>query len=85
MAVRRSFASEEDAFAVYSECMKLSAAGKISVKNAFGLRLIDYMSQLARGKQINFKHIGCALDAGAKIYGHRVDCVQAEAQKVAKG
>lgn len=85
---RRSAAPEEEVTAVYTECIKLSAANKINSKNAFGLRLIDCMSHLIRQKpneKINFKLVSSALDAGAKIYGHRVDCVQAEAQKVASG
>lgn len=73
---------------IYSECIKLSAANKINTKNAFGLQLIDYMSDLIKDKPnepINFKLASSALDAGTKIYGNRVDCVHAEAQKVASG
>ena len=74
----------------YTHCIQLSATNKINVKNAFGLHLIDYMSELIKQSQkdqsngfVNFKLAGSALDAGAKIYCHRVDSVHAEAQKVA--
>jgi condensin complex subunit 2 len=73
----------------YTHCIQLSASNKINTKNAFGLYLIDYMSELIKEKQsqsngfVNFKLAGSTLDAGAKIYCHRVDSVHAEAQKVA--
>lgn len=72
----------------YSICIKLSATNKINTKNAFGLHLIDYMSDLLQGNKdgpMNFKLASSALDAGAKIYCNRVDFVHAEAQKVASG
>lgn len=73
----------------YTHCIQLSTTNKINTKNAFGLYLIDYMSELIKEKQsqsngfVNFKLAGSALDAGAKIYCNRVDSVHAEAQKVA--
>lgn len=74
----------------YTHCIQLSATNKINIKNAFGLHLIDYMSELIKQAEhnqakgfVNFKLAGTALDAGAKIYCHRVDSVHAEAQKVA--
>lgn len=86
---RKSLASGDvDITAIYTECIKLSATNKINTKNAFGLKLIDYMSYFIKHKpdeQINFKLVSSALDAGSKIYGNRVDCVHAEAQKVASG
>lgn len=85
---RSAGTSDVDITAIYSECVKLSATNKINTRNAFGLRLIDYMSYLLKQRpdeQINFKLVSSALDAGSKIYGNRVDCVHAEAQKVASG
>ena len=39
----------------YEECMKLSAENKISVKNAFQLKMIDYMDEMLKkkGGQVN--------------------------------
>lgn len=34
----------------YTNCMKLSAENKISIKNAFQLKLIDTMSEMIRKK-----------------------------------
>ncbi|XP_042893062.1 condensin complex subunit 2-like, partial [Penaeus japonicus] len=34
----------------YSKCIQLSAENKISMKNAFNLQLIDYMSEMLRRK-----------------------------------
>ncbi|XP_054167114.1 condensin complex subunit 2-like [Oppia nitens] len=71
----------------YQTCIEMSTTNKINAKNAFGLHLIDNMSELIREDTqngcVNFKLAGSALDAGAKIYCHRVDSVHAEAQKVA--
>lgn len=70
----------------YKHCIRLSASNKINAKNAFVLQLIDYMQDLVNQTedgQMNFKIASSALDVGAKIYSHRVDCVHSEAQKVA--
>ena len=76
----------------YADCMKLNAENKISTKNAFHLKLIDYMSEMfikkknrANGQLDNFQAASCALDASAKIYAHRVDVVHSDTMKLASG
>ena len=70
----------------YTECIKLSASNKINPNNAFKLNLIDFMSEYFRKQDDQiFISASTALDAGAKIYSNRVDCVHAEAHKVASG
>jgi condensin complex subunit 2 len=72
----------------YANCMKLSAENKINIKNAFQLKLIDYMAEMLRKKQSdmdNFQAASCALDASTKIYAYRVDSVHSETLKLASG
>lgn len=71
----------------YSTCIKLSAANKINSKNAFGLHLIDWMTEVLRkrGEMTNFQVAGCTLDASAKIYAGRVDSIYNDAFKVLGG
>ncbi|XP_068130950.1 condensin complex subunit 2 [Hyperolius riggenbachi] len=72
----------------YSTCIKLSQENKITTKNAFGLHLIDYMSDILKEKDselTNFKVAAGTLDASAKIYAVRVDAVHADVYKVLGG
>ena len=85
----------------YDECMKLSAENKISAKNAFQLKMIDYMAEMLKKKGgrgagaaasraginplDNFMASSCALDASTKIYAHRVDAVHSDTMKLASG
>lgn len=72
----------------YSNCMKLAAENKINVKNAFQLKLIDYMTEMLKKKKSdmdNFQAASCALDASTKIYAFRVDSVHNETLKLASG
>ncbi|NWY59026.1 CND2 protein, partial [Chionis minor] len=72
----------------YSTCIKLSAENKITTKNAFGLHLIDYMTEILKQKDselTNFKMAAGTLDASAKIYAVRVDVVHADTYKVLGG
>ncbi|XP_041370641.1 condensin complex subunit 2-like [Gigantopelta aegis] len=70
----------------YTNCIKLSAENKINAKNAFGLHLIDYMSELLKKKELeNFQVASSTLDASAKIYAGRVDFIHAETYKVLSG
>ncbi|NXN63419.1 CND2 protein, partial [Himantopus himantopus] len=72
----------------YSTCIKLSAENKITTKNAFGLHLIDYMTEILKEKEselTNFKIAAGTLDASAKIYAVRVDAVHADTYKVLGG
>ncbi|ELU01811.1 hypothetical protein CAPTEDRAFT_224498 [Capitella teleta] len=59
---------------------------KINAKNAFGLHLIDYMSDLLKKKGMsNFQVASSTLDASAKIYAGRVDAIHTETYKVLSG
>lgn len=70
----------------YTNCIKLSAENKINSKNAFGLHLIDYMSDLIKKKELeNFQVASTTLDASAKIYAGRVDAIHSETYKVLSG
>ncbi|NXO52608.1 CND2 protein, partial [Aramus guarauna] len=72
----------------YSTCIKLSTENKITTKNAFGLHLIDYMTEILKQKDselTNFKIAAGTLDASAKIYAVRVDAVHADTYKVLGG
>ncbi|XP_019354508.1 condensin complex subunit 2 isoform X2 [Alligator mississippiensis] len=72
----------------YSTCFKLSAENKITTKNAFGLHLIDYMTEILKQKDselTNFKMAAGTLDASTKIYAVRVDAVHADVYKVLGG
>lgn len=72
----------------YSTCIKLSTENKITTRNAFGLHLIDYMSDILREKDselTNFKVAAGTLDASAKIYAVRVDAVHADTYRVLGG
>ncbi|NWV11511.1 CND2 protein, partial [Ptilonorhynchus violaceus] len=72
----------------YSTCIKLSTENKITTKNAFGLHLIDYMTEILKQKNselTNFKVAAGTLDASAKIYAVRVDSVHADTYRVLGG
>ncbi|XP_005400717.1 PREDICTED: condensin complex subunit 2 isoform X1 [Chinchilla lanigera] len=72
----------------YSTCIKLSTENKITTKNAFGLHLIDFMSEILKQKDTeptNFKVAAGTLDASTKIYAVRVDVVHADAYRVLGG
>ncbi|XP_048208271.1 condensin complex subunit 2 [Perognathus longimembris pacificus] len=72
----------------YSTCIKLSTENKITTKNAFGLHLIDFMSEILKQKDTeptNFKVAAGALDASTKIYAVRVDAVHADVYRVLGG
>ncbi|KAM3830586.1 condensin complex subunit 2 [Vipera latastei] len=72
----------------YSTCVKLSAENKITTKNAFGLHLIDYMTEILKQKDsevTNFKVAAGTLDASTKIYAVRVDAVHADVYRVLGG
>ncbi|KAM5227220.1 condensin complex subunit 2 [Ctenodactylus gundi] len=72
----------------YSTCIKLSTENKITTKNAFGLHLIDFMSEILKQKDTeptNFKVAAGTLDASTKIYAVRVDVVHADVYRVLGG
>ncbi|MBN3300195.1 CND2 protein, partial [Amia calva] len=72
----------------YSTCIKLSTENKITMKNAFGLHLIDYMADILKQKDselTNFKVAAGTLDASTKIYAVRIDAVHTDAYRVLGG
>ena len=72
----------------YAKCIQLSAENKISIKNAFNLQLIDYMTEMLARKDSdmnNFQMASCTLDASTKIYAYRVDCVHTDTMRMAGG
>ncbi|CAL1535090.1 unnamed protein product [Lymnaea stagnalis] len=70
----------------YADCIKLSAENKINAKNAFGLHLIDYMTELVKKKEMeNFQVASSTLDASVKIYAGRVDFIHTHTYKVLSG
>ncbi|KAL0620335.1 Condensin complex subunit 2 [Plecturocebus cupreus] len=72
----------------YSTCIKLSTENKITTKNAFGLHLIDFMSEILKQKDTeptNFKVAVGTLDASTKIYAVRVDAIHADVYRVLEG
>ncbi|XP_007476595.1 condensin complex subunit 2 isoform X1 [Monodelphis domestica] len=72
----------------YSTCIKLSTENKITTKNAFGLHLIDFMTEILQEKDselTNFKVAAGTLDASTKIYAVRVDAVHADVYRVLGG
>ncbi|NXF89783.1 CND2 protein, partial [Eubucco bourcierii] len=69
----------------YNTCIKLSTENKITPKNAFGLHLIEYMTEILNPKdseETDFKVAAGTLDASAKIYSARVDAVHADTYKI---
>ncbi|KAK0043252.1 condensin complex subunit 2 [Biomphalaria pfeifferi] len=67
----------------YANCIKLSTENKITSKNAFGLHLIDYITELLKKKKLdNFQVASSTLDASAKIYAGRVDFIHSSAYKM---
>ncbi|XP_064031644.1 condensin complex subunit 2 [Pogoniulus pusillus] len=69
----------------YNTCIKLSTENKITPKNAFGLHLIDYMTEILNPKDsggTDFKVAAGTLDASAKIYSARVDAIHMDTYKI---
>ncbi|GAB1604013.1 condensin complex subunit 2-like [Argonauta hians] len=67
----------------YTNCVKLNAENKINSKNAFGLHLIDYMTDLMQKEKFrDFQVAGTTIDASAKIYASRVDAVHSDTYRV---
>uniref|UniRef100_A0A1B6LNT0 Condensin complex subunit 2 n=1 Tax=Graphocephala atropunctata TaxID=36148 RepID=A0A1B6LNT0_9HEMI len=64
------------------KCLEMSSEDKITPKNAFALKLIDCMGFFVK-RQTDFSAIACTLDAGAKIYSHRVDALHKQVVKLA--
>lgn len=72
-------------------CVQLAQGNKISIKNAFDIKLIDQMMTVAREStrkndegecSTNFPFVSVSLSASAKVYGYRVDTVHQEATRL---
>jgi len=82
--------SNEQLSLLYNNCVKLLNENKINAKNAFQLKLIDYMSDIVLNKEIsggatNFQVVGCTIDVGTKIYAARVDALHQNTYQVLSG
>jgi condensin complex subunit 2 len=68
------------------QCLKLASENKITSQNTWSLPLIENMPELIKAEdeegQTNFQRASVTLDAGVKIYSHRVDSVHTETFKV---
>lgn len=88
--VQASKPSNEQLSHLYNNCVKLLNENKINVKNAFQLKLIDYMGDIVLNKEIsggdtNFQVVGCTIDVGTKIYAARVDALHQNTYQMLSG
>lgn len=68
-----------------AQCIKMNAENKINDKNAFQLKMIDFLVYTLKKqdpKMTNLQMASASLDASAKIYGFRVDKVHSDLLKV---
>ncbi|XP_058803033.1 condensin complex subunit 2-like isoform X2 [Phymastichus coffea] len=93
---RRSNSSSSSAFAMVNltqeeinyqidQCLKLNAANKINDKNAFQLKMIDFLVYALKkqnSKISNLQMASVCLDVSGKIYGFRVDKVHSDLLKI---
>lgn len=84
--------SNEQLSCLYNSCVKMLNENKINIKNAFQLKLIDYMGDIVLNKDIhggggdtNFQVVGCTIDVGTKIYAARVDALHQNTYKMLSG
>lgn len=71
-----------------NRCIKLSTENKITIKNAFSLEMIDFMTYMIKKQDVNMSNLQVAstsLDVSTKIYGYRVDSVHMEILKMVGG
>lgn len=71
-----------------AQCLKLGAENKINDKNAFQLKMIDFLVYTLKKQDPNMSNLQMAsasLDVSAKIYGFRVDKVHSDLLKIAAG
>jgi condensin complex subunit 2 len=80
--------------ALYSQCIQLSTANKITMQNTWNLKLIEYMDDVLKADDMhtggadtetNFQKASCTLDASVKIYSYRVDSVHQNTYKMLGG
>ncbi|OXU25464.1 hypothetical protein TSAR_013293 [Trichomalopsis sarcophagae] len=68
-----------------AQCIKMNAENKINDKNAFQLKMIDFLVYTLKKqdpKMTNLQMASASLDASAKIYGFRVDKVHSDLLKI---
>lgn len=75
---------------LYTQCIELATANKITTKNTWQLELIDYIDDVIQGDggddaTMNFQRASCTLEASVKIYSCRVDSVHSETYKMLGG
>lgn len=78
ICVPQSPINEKEARDHFQICLKMHAENKINTKNAWNLKIIDYMMVVFGDKQKvkdSFQIAGTSLDISSKIYGIRVDDV----------
>ncbi|UJR14862.1 hypothetical protein I4U23_001847 [Adineta vaga] len=77
---------------LYQKTIELAAQGKINIKNAFSIPLVERLPQILNAIALddkenhhlgpNFVKAGSVIDTSAKIYGFRVDALHTETQKL---
>ncbi|KAJ3452021.1 condensin complex subunit [Anaeramoeba flamelloides] len=76
---------------MYDACIKICTDKRLTKKNAWSLNLIDHMSEVIqskakeknkKGSETDFTVACFTIDAGAKLYGIRVDSVLGEVYKM---
>ncbi|XP_076626934.1 uncharacterized protein LOC143344612 [Colletes latitarsis] len=71
-----------------SQCIKLGTENKINPRNAFNLKIIDFMAYLIKrrdDKMNNLQVASTSLDVSTQIYGFRVDGVHTQILKMMDG
>ncbi|CAF0877347.1 unnamed protein product [Adineta ricciae] len=77
---------------LYQKTVELATQGKINIKNAFNIPLVERLPQVLNVIALddkenhnlgpNFVKAGSVIDTSAKIYGYRVDALHTETQKL---
>ncbi|XP_017782741.1 PREDICTED: condensin complex subunit 2 isoform X2 [Nicrophorus vespilloides] len=70
----------------FDVCLKMYAENKINIKNAWQLRVIEYMKTMVKSTRFgkdSLKVASSSLDVSAKVYGIRVDDIYTEGFKLA--
>ncbi|UJR31848.1 hypothetical protein I4U23_019324 [Adineta vaga] len=77
---------------LYQKTVELATQGKINIKNAFSIPLVERLPQILNVIALddkenhnlgpNFVKAGSVIDTSAKIYGYRVDALHTETQKL---
>ncbi|CAF2695249.1 unnamed protein product [Rotaria sp. Silwood2] len=77
---------------LYQKTVELATQGKITIKNAFSIPLVERLPQILNVIALddkdnhnlgpNFVKAGSVIDTSAKIYGFRVDALHTETQKL---